>query len=227
MTKYCAKCGAQNDDEGVFCTACGSPFSAPRPSSSQGEVAKEPVHSFLVQMAKGGHQLVFSEYQFKDSAGGTAFVVRRTSTLHENYDILDAGGQSAGSLNHKAGLTQTSMELYDSGRALACVIHFKGHQPGTAFPNSWLEDPRGSRTGAVTYSFPINFRVSRQDGSLVLGTTASLEGGLLNELRELGSSKSSVQVFEAGLPLWQAAGLVVAADVGRRTTGRSHSSVRF
>lgn len=225
---YCMKCGAQNDDQAAFCAACGAPFpTAQSPAAQPVAPSQQPVHSYLVEMAAGEHKHLLNEFVFKEPDGTTGFTVKRTSMIHENYDIQDAGGQVVGRMNHKTSLTQTSMEVYDSGQKLACVVHFKGHQPGSAFPGSWLEDPSGSRVATVTYSFPINFEVSRPDGSLVFGATVALEGGLLHEIRELGLSRCNVQVLEAGFPLWQVAGIFVAVDDGRRMVGRSHSNVRI
>jgi hypothetical protein len=214
MTKYCPKCGSQSDDQAAFCTACGEAL-----PDAQAVTAQRPGQSYLVEMVIGEHKHLRDTFEFRDSSGKTAYAVTRASMIHMDYNILDAGGQTVGRLSHRTHLTQTAMEVYDSGQNLVFVIHFEGRQPGTAFPNCWVEDASGNAVATVTYSFPINFEVSRPGGQRVMTATLALEGGLLRDFEEIGASRCNIQVLEPFFPGWQAAGIFVAAQMGRLTVG--------
>jgi hypothetical protein len=217
MPKFCMKCGRENTDQSAFCEACGAPFPEVQPPPAP----PQSVKSFVVVKVAGEHQHVVSDYAFDGPDGRRTMTARKTSMIHETYDIVDAGGYAVAKLNHKTHLTSTEMEIYDSAQNLVYVVHFKGRQQGTGFarfPNTWVTDASGNTVASVTFSRPIDFQVSRADGSPIMTAVAALEGGVLNEMVELSFSRCEVKVLDTSFPDWKAAGLFVAADVGRRTS---------
>ena len=103
MVKYCTKCGKQNDDQAVFCLACGQKFQDQSPPSTVQQSASVAAGAQLstlltVERGPGAHGHTLTDVYLRDASGKVLIVAKKPSLLHRDYVIVDGNGTVVGFL---------------------------------------------------------------------------------------------------------------------------------
>jgi len=218
MSKYCTRCGKQNEDQSAFCVACGAAL----PEEGQGPPAGSPVESALVQPPlvtftaekrplEQGH--AFPDISLKDDKGDVVYVAKRRA-LHQSFEIYDSQGETKGSVNHKMHVTHGSFEVCDPYSNVLSVIGIGPHQKMSP-PNCWLEDADGNRQGKFEFTGSGTFGLVRSDGTKVFdarltGLTAG--GGIVQRLKALSSRNYAIDVFDPSFSALMLMGAIAAIE---------------
>ena len=110
MVKYCIHCGKANDDQAVFCIACGQRFpdQTPPPSVQQAVPAPAPssqaTNVFTAEIGPGAHEHMLTDVHLKDSTGKVLLVARKKSLLHAEYTVVDGDEGVIGFIEQKEQL---------------------------------------------------------------------------------------------------------------------------
>jgi hypothetical protein len=215
MVKYCMKCGKQNEDQALFCLACGQKFqgeSAPSPvlQGAAAGGATAPGTLLTVERGSGAHAHVLSDVYLKDASGKVLLVARKPSLLHGDYTIVDGNGVVVGFLKPSTHLTHSGMRLEDPNHNLQVEIQHSNIQSSVQVgpfvqrspPKCWVEDSKGNTVGSIVFTgWLLSFSGVRQDGSRVFD--ASLAGGaaLGVELAAMMYRPYTVTLLDNSFPL--------------------------
>jgi hypothetical protein len=220
LPKFCYQCGKQNDDQAVFCIACGvkfpeNPAAGGLQSGMPGGV--QPTATFTAEMGPGIHKHILTDVFLKDASGKLVLAAKRQSLLHENYSIVAADESVVGFIEHKMHLTHASFSVQDANHNATCTVQVSNVQRehyGRAMPpNCWLEDAGGNRLGSVSFMNGLaGFSAVRPDGSGIFD--AGLAGGV--GLREMLSAMEhrtyTITLVDPGFSLSWTVALIVAVD---------------
>lgn len=208
MAKYCIRCGAQNDDQALFCRACGQKLvsegtqaGGATPPPSAAPVPASTVLTF--GQTHGDHKFIMGSVDFKDGSGTVTYSASRESTLHQNYTILQ-GQKKIIYMKHKTHMNAVSYELQDGSGAplgeLRCQFsHWQGQLPKFSYA-----DPQGNPRAAVvweerSFDFAIADPVS---GQVFAQARGELPGGLKGDLKALIRQDHTISIAEGtSLPL--------------------------
>ncbi len=117
MVKYCIQCGKPNDDQAVFCTACGQRFpdqSSPAVPQTVVPAVTQTSSLYTAEMGTGAHKHMLTDVYLRDPSGKVLLVARRQSILHQDYTIVDGNENVMGFIESKGHLTHTSLNLQDA-----------------------------------------------------------------------------------------------------------------
>jgi len=118
-------------------------------------------------------------------------------------------------VNRKSGLAHTSFEVSDAVGSILCVVKAGTVHSRGRIPDCWIEDANGNRQGTFQFQSGIlNFVLGKPDGSQVFDAQVSTEGGLGQQLRELGSKRYAITVFDPSCSTLELMGVIVAFDNG-------------
>jgi len=213
MPRYCTKCGRQNDDQAAYCVACGTPLlQEPAASRVWDAVPQTAYRTLHAEMTAGEHQHILTNIVFKDDMGVVVFTAKRPSLIHENFDILDVGGQTQGHVSRTMHLNGSSFEISDASQNVVNVVQIRSHRRGVP-PTCWLEDDKGGKEATLEFEGFASFDLLKPDGSKILSASkASQGGGVMQELRSLTARRFSIQVFDQNFSDLQLAGTFAAID---------------
>lgn len=223
MSKYCMSCGKQNEDQAAFCVACGVALpevkqGPPAGPPAESVTSQPPFASFLAEMGPGEHEHVSSDISLKDDKGVVVYTVKRPSLLHERFEIVDSQGQTKGRVNRKMHLSHTSFEICDPDGKVLNVFNIKQHAIVNGRrrpPDCWLEDVSKNTQGKIEWVEGFfNFGLMKPDGMEIFGVRTATEGGVLQRLRELGSRRYAIDLFDPAFSVLILAGTIAAFDVG-------------
>lgn len=215
MVKYCTKCGKQNDDEAVFCAACGQKFqdeSAPSTVQQSASVAvgAQPSTLLTVERGPGAHGHMLTDVYLKDASGKVLLVARKPSLLHRDYVIVDGNEAVVGFLKPSTHLTHSGMSLEDSNHNLQAVIQQSNIESSTQVglirqrnpPKCWIEDAKGNKVGSIVFTnWVFGFSCVKQDGSRAFDASLTGGAGLRQELSAMERRTYAVALFDPGFPL--------------------------
>jgi hypothetical protein len=212
LTKYCTRCGTQNDDEAQFCTACGqrlvdqgalNPQGAdalpPSPPASRETAAKV----FRFSMSHGDHKFILGSVDFQDESGRVVYTASRESALHQNY-TLTQGESRFLFMKHKLHLSGYTFEMQDGSGAPAGEIHCRFTGRKGQLPEYWYTDPQGNSQAAIAWEEgTIRFVIGDPNSTRVFATvSAELPGGVMGDLKALSKRRFMVSAVEGtSLPL--------------------------
>jgi len=215
MVKYCAKCGKQNEDQAMFCVACGQKFQDESESSpvKQGIAAGGAAQLgtlLTVERGTGAHAHVLSDVFLRNASGKVLLIARKPSLLHGDYTIVDGSEAVVGFLKPSTHLTHSGMRLEDLNHNLQAEIQHSNIQSSVQVgpfvqrnpPKCWVEDAQGNRVGSIVFmNWLLSFSGVGQDGSRVFD--ASLAGGsaLGLELSVMMYRPYAVTLFDSSFPM--------------------------
>jgi len=213
--KYCTKCGKQNDDQAVFCLACGQKFqdqSAPSRVQQSASVAAGAQLSTLltVERGPGAHGNMLTDVYLRDASGQVLMVARKPSLLHRDYVIVDGNGVVVGFLKPSMHLTHSGMSIEDSNHNLQAVVQQSNLQSSTHAgplrlrnpPKCWIEDVKGNKIGSIVFTnWVTGFSCVKQDGSRVFDASLTGGSGLRQELSAMERRTYAVTLFDTDFPL--------------------------
>jgi zinc ribbon protein len=212
LAKYCIKCGVQNNDDAVFCIACGTRFDGQEDDlptlAAPSEAASRTLHT---EMVEGEHRHVLWDMVFKDDAGVVVFVTKRPSLLHENFEVFDHGNKMLGRVNRKTRLLKPdAYEITDEIQGVGSVLMFRPGGRGQP-PTGWLEDGLGNKLATLEFQGLLSYDLVKPGGSKILGVRLDSGGeGLRQEFRDLMKKRYRVEVFDQSFSGLQVAGIVTA-----------------
>lgn len=200
MVKYCVYCGQAADDQALYCTSCGKAF--PAPSAPAAAPTQNQSAVYTSQVEGGAHKHILTDVYLRDSTGKTVLVAKRDSMLHQNYTMVDGSETTAGYIEEKTHLTHRSFTVQDANHVPIGSVNISNLQSGRGSPRSWLEDPSGNRLADVVLTMGVgSFSVTKVDGLTVFQATATLGGGIRQDLEALSRRSYSIQVGDPSFPL--------------------------
>jgi hypothetical protein len=216
LVKYCIQCGKPNDDQAVFCTACGQRFpdqSSPAVPQTVAPAVSQTSSLYTAEMGTGAHEHVLTDVFLKDPSGKVLLVARRQSLLHQDYTIVDGGGGVAGFIESKAHLTHTSMNVQDANHNLQGSVQLSRMEQKGVPPNCWLEDAGGNKQATIFFTNGVaRFSGVRLDGSRIFDASLSAGQGVREALNAFEHRSYSIEVLDSGFPLATLVTLIAAID---------------
>jgi hypothetical protein len=218
LVKYCIKCGKENDDQAVFCTACGQRF--PEQSPSAGPEAGTPAAAqtpslLTAEMGPGAHKHVLTDVYLKDSSGKVLLVARKRSLLHQEYTIVDGTEAVKGFLESKAHLGHTSLNVQDANKVTQGAVQVSNFEEKGMPPKVWIEDPSGDKLGSVDFTNGfLAFSGIGPDGMVIFGARFSAASGATDRLQEFATKSYSIQLVNPDFPLPTLLAIIAAIDRG-------------
>lgn len=223
MSKYCTRCGRQNEDQAAFCVGCGAafpqveqPLSAVPPADR--DLAQPPFATFTAEMGPGAHEHIFSDVFLRDNRGAVVCIAKRPSMLHENFEIVDPQGQMKGTVNRKIHLMRNSAEICDSDKKVLGVVQVKSVAHSgrrMVLPRCWLEDASGNTQARFEFTTGLSWSIDlvKPDESKVFHAQLTpTGGGVRNYLKGTASKRYSIDVFDPTLSAVVLAGIIAAID---------------
>ena len=200
MVKYCPACGKESDDLAVFCTGCGQKF--PDQSGASLQPISSPIaqvaSNFTAERGTGAHAHVDTDIFLKDSSGKLVLAARKQSLVHNNYDIVDGSGASAGFIEAKTHLTHRSLCLLDENHKMLWSVSVTSIHSRGVLPNCWLEDADGNRKGSVTFTNGLLGFSFESNGNTALEASIETGGtGIVQELSSLGHRRYAINLVDA------------------------------
>jgi hypothetical protein len=212
LPKYCTHCGTQNDDQALFCTACGQKLvdqgtpvaQGVGPSASTAPASQAPAAKVLrFTLSHGDHKFILGSVDFQDESGRTIYTASRESALHENYTLTQGEGKLL-LMKHKVHLNGYSFEMQDGSGAPAGEIHCQFTGTKGQLPKYWYTDPQGNSQAAIIWEAgTIRFAICDPNSNQVYAQlSAELPGGVMGDLKALNYRRFTVSIVEgASLPL--------------------------
>ena len=218
MSKYCMRCGKQNEDQAAFCVACGAALPVVQQGPSAGSsaeraVAQPPSVTFTAETEHLGQGYALPDISLKDDQGAVVYVAKR-KPLHQSFEIYDSQGETKGSVNHKMHATHTSFEVCDPYKNVLNVIGVGPHNKGSP-PNCWLEDASGNRQGRFEFTGLGVFGLVKSDGTKVFDarlTALTAGGGMLQRLKALAARSYAIDVLDPSFSALMLAGTIAAIE---------------
>ena len=222
--KNCTSCGAQNDDQAVFCTSCGHQFvDAVTPAAQgTGEAAVQTAIQLTAERGAGAHAHIISDTYLKDAVGKVVLVARKQGVMHENYAILDGNETTTGYIETKRHLTSSTVQEEDAGHAVKSSIQISVQRRSTSigpFQRSSMnakcsiEDPSGVQVGSVSFhSGLMNFSLTRINGSTVFEASLVSGSGMMDSLSALAHLNLAIALYDKDFPLTTLLAVIVAID---------------
>jgi len=203
MSKYCTRCGKENEDQSAFCVACGAALRSANQGTSGGSPvggtsAQRPFATFTAVTERGGQGNAARDISLKDGKGDVVYVAKR-KPLHQGLEICDSQGVTKGKVNHKMHVTHGSFEVCDEYGKVLTVIGSGLHQKWSP-PNCWLEDAEGNKQGKFEFTRSGVFVLVRSDGTEVFeARLTGLEGGegFVQRLMALATRGYTIEVFDS------------------------------
>jgi hypothetical protein len=219
MVKYCIHCGKANDDQAVFCIACGQRFpdQTPPPSVLQAVPAPAPssqaTNVFTAEIGPGAHEHMLTDVYLKDSTGKVLLVARKKSLLHAEYTVVDGDEGVIGFIEQKTHLTHRTVSIEDTNHNVQGSVQISNIEKNRAPPSCWLEDPSGNRLGSIVFSAGLmGFEGVRPDGTAIFEASFPTGQGMMQGLRELGRRAYAIRLLDSGFPLNMLLTIIVALD---------------
>lgn len=213
MAKYCIYCGQVNDDQALFCTACGKSFPV-----QQGVSPPVPVQSatpvlYAAERGPGAHKHMPTDIYLRDSQGKQLLVARLQSLLHRNYTVVDDGEVTVGFIEEKTHLTHRTFTLQDVGHTVLASVNTSNVEQNRAPPNCWIEDATGNRLVNVVFTMGrLSFAAVRGDGTPSFQATLQSEGGVKEMLESASRRAYAVQLNDPSFSLQIVLTTLVALD---------------
>jgi len=218
MTKYCMRCGRQNEDQAAFCVACGNAFPAVQLDTSAGPsgeapVAQAPSATFTVTTGPYGQGHGVPVISLMDSKGAVVYIAKR-KPLHQSFEIFDPQGEKRGLVNFKMHVTHTSFEVCDPYENVLNVISAGPHMKGRP-PNCWLEDGGGNKQGKFEFAGWGAFGLVKSDGTKVFD--ARLKGfeageGMFERLKALAARSYDIVLLDSSFSTLMLMGSMAAIE---------------
>lgn len=214
MVKYCIHCGKQNDDQAVFCSACGQRFSDQAGPPVQQAAASAPAPSLLTaEMGTGSHEHMLTDVYLKDSTGKVLLVARKQSLLHDEYTIVDGGERATGFIEPKMHLTHRTMSVEDASRSVQGLVQVSNVSENREPPKCWLEDASGNRSGTIVFMNGLAaFSGVNLDGAPIFEASISIGSGLAQALTEWGHRAYAISLIDPRFPLPMLLTVITALD---------------
>lgn len=211
MVKYCIRCGAQNDDQALFCTSCGQRLADQGMLAGDASVAPSAASAPTVPSARvlrfglahGDHKFVMGSVDFQDESGKVVYSASRESALHENYTVFE-GETKLLYMKHKTHLNASTFELQDGSGAPLGELRCKYSRWQGQLPEFSYADPEGNSRAAVvwerrTFSFAIADPTSAQ---VFAQASSDVPGGVTGDLRALIRQRHRISIADGtSLPL--------------------------
>ncbi len=194
--KFCVHCGKENDDQAIFCTACGEKFVD---SSSFHPQIQNPGISLTSEIGPGAHKHTLTDFYLKDSSGQVRLVARKPSLLHGNYDLVDKDGLAVGYITPKEHLGHKSLIVETSTHVAEHVVQASNIRQSGIPPKCWVEDPNGNKELTIEYteSF-LGFSGISTNGTKIFDASANSSGGIVSELNAVANRSYSISLFDPG-----------------------------
>jgi hypothetical protein len=216
LVKYCTQCGKPNDDQAVFCTACGQRFpgqTAPAVPQAGAAPAAQPSQLFAAELRPGAHKHMPTDVYLTDSSGKVQLVARKQSLLHQDYTIVDGNESVTGFIKSEGHLTHTSLNVQDANHSTQASVQLgRIEQQGRA-PNCWLEDAGGNKQASIAFTNGIlGFSAIKPDGSRIFDAALSRGAGVKQMLDALESKSYAIELFDSGFSLPTLVTIIAAID---------------
>lgn len=237
MAKVCANCGAENDDEAIYCSSCGqrltvqeasaepaaptpSPPVAPpdtntAPSKAAAEVPSAPPAPsvFSAEMGTGTYKHLLTDVYLRDSAGSLIMVAKRQSLLNHNYRVVDASGTTIGYFSQETHLTHRTRPVEDAGHKALGVVVLGNVQKRGSPPSCWLEDSSGNRVANLAFGLGVSgFTALKPDGSRLFEASFTTGTDAGQTLKDLGHKAYTVTLDDPGFPRIMVLATIAAID---------------
>jgi hypothetical protein len=209
MVKYCIKCGKENDDQAVFCTDCGARF----PDQTAAPAAPQAPTLLTASMEAGVHKHMLTDVSLRDTSGKAVLVARRTSILHEDFDIVDGNGTTIGYIQPKTHLTHRTLSFQDANHGAQGAVQVSSFEQRGVPPNCWLEDAGGGRLASIIFTNGFfGFSGVKSDGSRIFDAAFSGGAGVRQALSAASARAYSIQLLDLGFPLPALLTVIAALD---------------
>lgn len=219
MSKYCMRCGKQNEDQAAFCVACGAALpdveqGPPEGPPVVGTAAQQPVATFTAETELGGKGRAAPGIYLKDDKGAVVYVAKRKPS-HQSFEIYDSQGEMKGSANYKMHVTHTSFEVCDPYGNVLTVISAGGWHAAHAPQKHWLEDADGNRQGTFERMGSGTLELVKSDGTRVFDaslTAFMADEGMVQRLKALASRSYAIEVFDPSFSALMLIGAIAAIE---------------
>ncbi len=216
MAKYCMYCGQMNDDQALFCTACGKSFPTQTAVPTSGPVqpaSPSPSTLYTAELGPGAHKHMLTDVYLKDSQGKQLLVARLQSLLHRNYTVVDGAEAVTGFIEEKTHLTHKTFTLQDANHNALGTVNLSNVENNRAPPNTWIEDASGNRLANIVFTMGrMSFAAVKQDGSPLFQTSLPMGGGV-REIWDSATKRAyAIQVNDTSFPLPMVLATVAALD---------------
>ncbi len=225
VTKNCAQCGAENEDDALYCSACGKKFpeqGAPAPPEEPiaPTVTEAPVPPesqsppvFTAEMGTGSYKHLLTDVYLKDSTGKLVLVARRQSLLNHDYTVEDGDGSTVGFFSQETHLTQRTRPVKDAGHNVVGVVQVGNLQRSRSTPNCWLEDASGNRLATLVFSAGVaTFTAQGPDGSTLFEASYALGPDIGQTLKQLGHRLYTINLDDPGFSRLMVLATIAALD---------------
>jgi hypothetical protein len=196
--KFCTRCGKQNDDQTIFCTACGEKFldtSSFQPRTNQ---IQNQVIVLTSEIGSGAHKHTPTDFYLKDSLGQVTLAARKPSLLHGNYNLVDKEELAVGYVTPKEHLGHKSLILENSAHVTDHVVQVSNIRQRGIPPKCWVEDPNGNKELTIEYTHSFfAFSGINISGSKIFDASAnSGGGGIMSELNAMAHRSYTISLFD-------------------------------
>jgi hypothetical protein len=217
LVKYCVQCGKPNDDQAVFCTACGKKF--PDQTSSAVPQTAAPVATqtssplYTAEMGTGAHKHMLTDVFLKDPSGKVLLVARKSSILHQNYTIVDGNEGVTGFIESKGHLTHISQTVQDASHNAQGSVQLSRVEEKGVLPKIWLEDAGGNKQATIFFTNGVAlFSGVKIDGSRIFDVALSAGQGVRHVFDALEKRSYAIELLDPGFPLPTILALIAALD---------------
>jgi zinc ribbon protein len=216
LVKYCVQCGKPNDDQAVFCTACGQKFPDQAPPAvplTAAPVVTQTSSLYTAEMGTGAHKHMLTDVFLKDASGKVLLVARRQSILHQDYTIADGNESVTGFIESKGHLTHTSLNVLDANHNMQGSIRLSNVEQKGSPPNCQLEDTGGNKLGSIVFTMGmLGFSAVRLDGSRIFDARLSAGSGVRQSLDALEKRSYAIELLDPQFPLPTILAIIAALD---------------
>ncbi len=219
MVKYCIHCGKANDDQAMFCVACGQRFPEPAAPAAAQQAAPVPAPTtqapsiFTAERGPGAHEHMLTDVYLKDATGKVLLVARKKSLLHAEYTVVDGSEGTVGFIEQKTHLTHRTVSVEDAEHGVQGSVQVSNVEKNMAPPSCWLEDPSGNRLGSLVFTAGLMaFAGVKPDGSVIFEASIMAGQGMMQGLSGLGRRAYAISLHDPGFSQRMLLAVVVALD---------------
>jgi hypothetical protein len=216
MAKYCMYCGQMNDDQALFCTACGKSFPAQQAAPPPAPVRPAPPAPstvYTAELGPGVHKHMPTDVYLKDPQGNQLLVARLQSLLHRNFTIVDGSEAISGFIEEKTHLTHRTYTLQDADHSTLATVNVSNVEQNSAPPSCWMEDASGNRFADVVFTMGrLSFAVTKQDGSNFFEASMPTGGGMGAMMHNAARKAYSIKVDDPSMSLSMVLTVIAALD---------------
>ena len=219
MVKYCIHCGKANDDQAIFCIACGQRFPDQAAPPSAQQVTSTPAPPalassfFTAEKGPGAHEHMLTDLYLKDQTGKVLLVARKKSLLHAEYTVVDGSESVVGFIEQKTHLTHRTVSTEDADHNVQGSVQVSSIEKNRAPPSCWLEDPSGNRLGSIVFTAGLMaFAGVGPNGSVIFEASILAGQGMMQGLSDLEHRAYSINLVDSGFSQRSLLTVVVALD---------------